>query len=81
VYGNPLGLELIAEKDRVNSRLDALKAETISHRAGIAALEEKVAQHQTRIQHLTAASKGYFKIRQRFLDVFRRDVLKDLAAL
>jgi hypothetical protein len=42
VYGNPLGLELIAEKDRVNSRLDALEAESAAHRAGIAALEEKV---------------------------------------
>jgi hypothetical protein len=87
VYRNPLGLELIAEKDRVISRLDALEAESVAHRAeiavhrsGIAALEEKVTQNQIRIQHLTAAGEGYFRIRQRFLDVFRRDVLQDSTA-
>ena len=37
VYGNPLGLELIAEKDRVNSRLDALEAETVTHKTDITA--------------------------------------------
>ena len=80
VYRNPLGLKLIAEKDRVNSRLDALAAESLAHRAEIAALEETVTQNQIRIQHLTAAGEGYFKIRQRFLNVFRRDVLQDPAA-
>jgi hypothetical protein len=87
VCRNPLGLELVAGKDRVNSRLDALeaecaahRAEIAAHRARIAALEEKAVQHQIHIQHLTAAGEGYFKIRQRFLNVFRRDVLQDPAA-
>lgn len=77
VYGNPLGLELIAVKDRVNSRLDALEAESIAHRADITAhradivahqaeitaLKEEAVQHQICIQHLTAACERYLKIR------------------
>jgi hypothetical protein len=84
VYGNTLGLELIAERDEARLKLNSLEAkvtgqmENITKLEGkVTKLEEKASEHQTRIQQLTAACDGYLAIRQRFLDTFRRDILND----
>lgn len=88
VYGNRLGLEFIEERGKQNARFDSLEATLSILRADITALKiqhenelqyhkDELQYHKHEIQCLKLASDGYIKIRQRFLDVFRRDVLKD----
>lgn len=64
----------------LEAEFTAHKVEVATHKAEIATLKGKVTQNQVHIRNLTTASEGYFKIRQRFLDIFRRDVLQESTA-
>jgi hypothetical protein len=76
-YGNRLGLELLQETDRSNSRFESLEAALAAHQAETA---RKITALENEVRVLKLASDGYAKIRQRFLDVYRRDILKDQSA-
>ena len=82
VYGNRLGVELLQGRESTGRRLDTLEKEVRKMKEDKAktGLEERVEYLQNRVIQLSAASQGYALIRQRFLDTFRRDILKDPAA-
>ncbi|KAI9763496.1 MAG: hypothetical protein M1839_006444 [Geoglossum umbratile] len=77
VYGNSLGHTILAEREEYRSRFDAIDAEVSSLWKTIETHSSEIVDLQARIRDLETACEGYLKIRQRFLDTYRRDVLKD----
>lgn len=84
VYGNTLGVELIKERDDIRSSQDVLQKEVKALKKEFREFREfkedkdrEVLELYARIKELAAASQGYLNIRHRFLDTFRRDILKD----
>ena len=57
---------------------DKLTKETTSLKSQIAVHQNQIAGLQRQVKGLTLASEGYRKIRNRFIDVYRRDVLDDV---
>ena len=84
MYGNTLGVELIKERDDIRSSQDVLQKEVKALKGEFREFRENKDREtldlQTRIKELAAASQGYLNIRHRFLDTFRRDILKDPTA-
>src|SRR5205814_687831 len=75
-YGNLAGRELLKERlKRVEGKLEKLDADT---KFQIADLQHHVSDLQDRVMVLTLASEGYRKIRHRFIEVYRRDILDDV---
>ena len=85
-YGNQSGRELLEERHDIKERMkrleDELTKETTSCQNEIAGLQNEIAglqHHVTDLQHhvkdLKLASEGYRRIRNRFINVYRRDVL------
>lgn len=84
VFGNRAGIDLLQEKSTFHDRFNKLEEE-LSRLTKKIEFDSKKAEFdskrtQARIDQLSAASNGYVMIRQRFLDTFRRDVLKDPSA-
>jgi predicted nuclease with TOPRIM domain len=85
-YGNQSGRELLEERHDIKERMkrleDELTKETTSCQNEIAGLQNEIAglqHHVTDLQHhvkdLKLASEGYRRIRNRFINVYRRDIL------
>ena len=55
-----------------------LEAKVANNETEIANNKTQVANLQSRVKTLTQSSEGYCKIRNRFLDVYHRDVLCDI---
>ena len=89
VYGNSLGHSILAEREEYRSRWAALeeKVKELKDNSQRQVKELKDSSQRqvkelnqrlgTQVQELKDASQGYLLIRQRFLDTFRRDILKD----
>ncbi|KAI9781005.1 MAG: hypothetical protein M1816_002602 [Peltula sp. TS41687] len=73
VYGNTLGLELLSERDVLQERFRQLA----SVQADVEKLKTRINTLTTEVEVLREASIGYRQIRNRFLDVYRRDVIGD----
>lgn len=82
-----MGIELIDERDKDRLRLDAVEKELKSlkglHEEFTRFKEiknEEVLELQVQVKELRKSCQGYLDIRHRFLDTFRRDILKDPTA-
>jgi hypothetical protein len=71
IYGNPTGLGLLEERQEMKERITRIESEIASHKNQITDLRHRVTA-------LTISSEGYQKIRHRFLDIYRRDVIEDV---
>jgi hypothetical protein len=78
-YGNQSGRELLEERHDMKERMkrleDKLTKETTSRQNEIAGLQHHVTDLQHHVKDLKLASEGYRRIRNRFINVYRRDVL------
>src|SRR2546421_5211899 len=70
-YGNLAGRELLEERQDLKERMKRLEDGQVDSKSQIADL-------QHRVKVLTLSSEGYRKIRHRFLEVYRRDILDDV---
>src|SRR5438045_1253820 len=84
-YGNLTGRELLEEKHdqkerlkRVEDKLEKTNEELAKTNEVVANSKIQIADLQHRVKTLTLASEGYRKIRHRFLEVYRRDILEDV---
>lgn len=66
--------------DMVTGRLERLEAEIASLKTLVTANKEASMATQKQVRYLLDQAKGYRGIGQRFLDVYRRDVLQDNSA-
>ncbi|KAI9785732.1 MAG: hypothetical protein M1839_008749 [Geoglossum umbratile] len=80
VYGNPRGHQLISSNRDLHTRVTALESLVSSQGDRINSQDNRISGLQTQIEELKEASEGYRHIRQRFLDVFRRDILGSATA-
>lgn len=74
--GNRAGTDLLtmlSEKIEAQTRLEQTVA---SNTAEISTLKQTVRAHERQITDLKSASEGFLDIRERFVDVFRWDVLR-----
>jgi hypothetical protein len=79
VYGNTLGVELIKERDDYRSKQEVLTAKVEGLNTKVSLLEDSKEELYGKIRDLSKACNGYLIIRHRFLDTFRRDILKEKA--
>src|SRR5271155_2590906 len=81
-YGNPAGRGLLEEthdmKERMKRLEDKLEKMNTNLKTEITDLKTEVTDLKNQVKTLTLASEGYRKIRHRFLEVYRRDVLDDV---
>jgi len=81
-YGNPMGRQLL--EDRNDLRMAVRRLEDSVMRMRVEARDDKtemqaeISELQRQVRDLTLSSVGYRKIRHRFLDVYRRDVMQDI---
>jgi hypothetical protein len=85
-YGNELGRELLEDRHNMKEimkRLDAeqkeMKTQQKEMKTQIADLQHQNADLQRHVEDLKLASEGYRKIRNRFINVYRQDVLRDVS--
>jgi hypothetical protein len=78
-YGNQSGRELLEERHDMKERMkrleDKLTKETTSRQNENADLQHENADLQHHVKDLKLASEGYRRIRNRFINVYCRDVL------
>ena len=77
-YGNPLGRELLEDRHDMKEMMKRLEGKVNKMEEEIANSKAQITDLQHRVKVLTVASEGYRNIRHRFLDVYRRDILRDL---
>ena len=84
-YGNQAGLRLLEDKHEIMERVKRLEDQVANNKDQIADHQDQIADHQgqiaylhDRIRTLTTDAEGYYSIRHRFIDVYRRDVLHDV---
>ena len=76
MYGNSLGHQVLAEREEFRADLQATKTKIANLETAIATLETEVGILKSQNKELILACDGYMLIRERFLDIFRRDILK-----
>jgi len=74
-YGNESGRQLLQERHNVTEMIKRLEAKVDGHQHQITGLQNQNAVLQQKITDLMLASEGYRKIRNRFINVYCRDVL------
>lgn len=84
-YGNQAGRSLLEERHEMKEMMKRLEAkmannetQMANNQTQMANNETQIADLQSRVKALTQSSEGYRKIRNRFLDIYRRDVLGDI---
>lgn len=84
-YGNQSGRELLEERHdlkertkRLEDKVTSLQSEMGGLRSEIGGLQHHVTDLQYHVKDLKLASEGYRKIRNRFINVYRRDILGDV---
>jgi len=77
-YDNHLGLAVLSDIHDQRQRLASLEDWKAESKTKIASLEDRLNDQRRDIDTLKKASEGYRKIRNRFLDVYRREVLHNL---
>ena len=80
VFGNLPGHRLLEEREENRSQQAAQKLINARQDQKIAGLGQRVADLDAQVNVLKGTSEGYFMIRKRFLDVYRRDILKEAEA-
>ena len=63
---------------RLEDRMANIDAQIADHQAQIADHHAQIANLQDRVKTLTTDAEGYHGIRHRFIDVYRRDVLRNV---
>lgn len=90
-YGNQAGRDLLENMKETMKRLERLEdqmvekdtqianhqAQIANHQARIAESRAQITSLQNRVHSLTEDAEGYYDIRHRFIDIYRRDVRKD----
>jgi archaellum component FlaC len=81
-YGNQSGRELLEDRHdmkermkRLEDKLTGLQNEVTGLKNKVGGLENKNADLEHHVKDLKLASEGYRRIRNRFINVYRRDVL------
>jgi hypothetical protein len=74
-YGNPAGRTLLEERHDMKELMKRLDTQQMKMETQITDLQHRVGDLQHRVKILTQSSEGYRKIRRRFLEVYRRDIL------
>jgi len=77
-YGNLAGRELLDERYSLKERTTRLEQQVKGLQDEQKKTNVLITELQDRVSTLTLALEGYRKIRHRFLEVYRRDVLEDL---
>lgn len=77
-YGNQAGLRLLEDKHEIMERMKRLEDQVANNKDQIADHQGQIAYFHDRIRTLTTDAEGYYSIRHRFIDVYRRDVLHDV---
>ena len=77
-YGNQAGLRLLGDKHEIMERMKRLEDQVANNKDQIADHQGQIAYFHDRIRTLTTDAEGYYSIRHRFIDVYRRDVLHDV---
>ncbi|KAI9787957.1 MAG: hypothetical protein M1816_007357 [Peltula sp. TS41687] len=77
VYGNALELELLSEREALQARFGSLEGDVKKLKTRVNTLTTEVGTLTTEVEVLREASIGYRQIRNRFLDVYQRDVIGD----
>lgn len=70
-YGNPAGRTLLEERHDMKELMKRLDTQQKK-------METQITDLQNRVEILTQTSEGYRKIRRRFLEVYRRDILGEV---
>jgi len=85
MYGNTTGRQLLEERndfrttvERLEKRLDGSQADTAELGGQVRELGGQVRELRGQVRDLALSSEGYRRIRHRFLDVYRRDVMQDV---
>lgn len=79
LYGNDTGKALLLERDDLRERMSTLESRFQKLEATTEAYQVRTCQLQLDVKRLAAASDGYLKIRARFLDTFKRDIIGTLS--
>ncbi|KAI9785674.1 MAG: hypothetical protein M1839_008691 [Geoglossum umbratile] len=69
VYGNSLGHNVLEEQEEHRRQFRAMGSKIDSQ-------DRRIADLEAQLKVVKTASEGYLQIRQRFLDTFRRDILR-----
>jgi hypothetical protein len=88
-YGNPAGRGLLEERHEMKEKMKKLEDGLQITRTEVQTtktelqttkteLQDQITSLQNHIRDLTLSSEGYQKIRDRFLDVYRRDILENI---
>jgi hypothetical protein len=75
VYGNPKGRELLRKYNFLKAKLRSFE-DAVNNPAKTERQNSDILI--SRIDLLNHASQGYFKIRHRFLEVYRRDIMEGI---
>lgn len=75
LYGNETGKALLMERDDLRGRTSMLESKFQKLEATTEASQVETRQLRLEVKRLAAASEGYLKIRARFLDTFKRDIM------
>ncbi|OCK89837.1 uncharacterized protein K441DRAFT_667207 [Cenococcum geophilum 1.58] len=65
---------------RLEDQMAKKDTQIANHQARIAESRAQITSLQNHVQSLTADAGGYYDIRHRFIDVYRRDIRKDATA-
>jgi hypothetical protein len=84
-YGNEAGQGLLGDvhdmkemMKRMQSQLQNQSLQFVDYQAQINRHQAQIDRHQAQIDILTPDAERYYSIRHRFIDVYRRDVLRDV---
>jgi hypothetical protein len=76
-YGNQTGLNLLDTFSDCKEMMKRLEAKEATSKARIATLKAEVGL-KIQVKDLTLSSEGYRSIRNRFIEVYCRDVMKNI---
>jgi hypothetical protein len=79
VYGNPRGIGLLEDIAALKDRVAALEGDFTGLRRKVAALEGDSTGLRQKVAVLEKGCRGFRQIRGRYLDTYRRDVLRNLS--
>ena len=75
VFGNQTGYSVLLDRDDLRGEVGRIKEQMKAQNQKLEEQSHKLEELYQRLAVVSSASEGYLKIRSRFIDVFKRDVL------
>jgi hypothetical protein len=77
-YGNEAGRGLLRDVHEMKEMMKRMQLQLVEHQAQFDRHQAQINRLQHRVDILTPDAERYYSIRHRFIDVYRRDVLRDV---